>query len=525
MSRWRELLVDYSDNIVCDFLEFGFPLDYSAKCLPHVSEYRNHNGARSHVMEVSEYLHTECTAGRIAGPFDAAPFADFMVSPLNTVPKSDSSERRILVDLSWPFGSSVNDGIVKGSFLGQPFDLKFPTVDDVCSLVRRCGQGALIFKRDLAKAYRQFPMDPLDYQLLGYFWQNRYYFDTVLCMGQRSAALSCQRATGAVSYIHQSRGFSSLVYLDDFIGVESVDCAQASFVALGELLRELGLHEKVSKAVPPSTKVIVLGVLFDTITMTLNVTQERLDEILQILPLWLNKYKATRVEIQRLLGKLSYVSKCVRQSRVFLNRLFAALRKVQRAHHRVDLTAGFRKDIMWWMTFVKTYNGVSMIPASVYSPPDQVLSTDACLTGCGALCDDSYFHSPFPTPILEQDLDINCLELLTVTVAIKLWGHKWRGLSIQIFCDNSISVLAINTGATRNDFMASCLRELWLWCARYEILLRAQHLPGIDNRLADYLSRWHIRPAYYSQKFHTVLGHSSTEVSIENDIFEFQCTW
>ena len=169
MSRLRELLVDYLDNIVCDFLEFGFPLDYSAKCLPHVSEYRNHNGARSHVMEVSEYLQTECTAGCIAGLLDAAPFADFMVSPLNTVPKSDSSERRILVDLSWPFGSSVNDGIVKGSFLGQPFDLKFPTVDDVCSLVRRCGQGALIFKRDLAKAYRQFPMDPLDYQLLGYF--------------------------------------------------------------------------------------------------------------------------------------------------------------------------------------------------------------------------------------------------------------------------------------------------------------------------------------------------------------------
>ena len=85
--------------------------------------------------------------------------------------------------------------------------------------------------------------------------------------------------------------------------------------------------------------------------------------------------------------------------------------------------------------------------------------------------------------------------------------------------------MAINTGATRNDFMASCLRELWLWCARYEILLRAQHLPGIDNRLADYLSRWHIRPAYYSQKFHTVLEHSLTEVSIANDIFEFQCTW
>ena len=39
--------------------------------------------------------------------------------------------------------------------------------------------NALIYKRDLAKAYRQFPIDPLDYQHLGYFWQGQYYFGTV----------------------------------------------------------------------------------------------------------------------------------------------------------------------------------------------------------------------------------------------------------------------------------------------------------------------------------------------------------
>ena len=41
---------------------------------------------------------------------------------------------------------------------------------------------------------------------------------------------------------------------------------------------------------------------------------------------WNDKIKASRVELQRLLGKLSFVSKCVRQSRIFLNRIFAVLR-------------------------------------------------------------------------------------------------------------------------------------------------------------------------------------------------------
>ena len=525
VSRWRELLVDYSDYKVCEFLEFGFPLDYSASSLPNAVEYRNHSGARRHARAVSDYLQQECSSGRIAGPFKAAPFANLMVSPINTVPKSGTSERRILVDLSWPFGSSVNDGIVKGHFLGEPFELHFPTVDDVCNLVLACGPGALIYKRDLAKAYRQFPIDPFDYHHLGYYWNDSYYFDTVLCMGQRSAALSCQRATRAAVSIHNSRGFSALVYLDDFLGVEAVSSAQSAYVALGDLLRELGLKEKFSKAVPPSTRVVVLGVLFDTDAMTLSVTKERLTEINELLSLWLDKAKASRVELQRLLGKLSFVSKCVRQSRVFLNRLFEALRKVQRGHHCMELTMEFRMDIIWWITFLRTYNGVSIIPSPVYSAPDHVFSTDACLSGCGALCTDSYFHSVFPNSILEQVLDINCLELLTVVVSIKLWGHQWCGLSIEIFCDNSTTVLAINSGSSRNSFISKCLRELWLLCARFEIMLRAKHLPGIENRLADYLSRWHLRPDYYSQQFFSSLDYELNEVMIDPSNFDFECNW
>ena len=53
------------------------------------------------------------------------------------------------------------------------------------------GRGCLLYKRDLRKAYRQFPVDPHDYHLLGYTWGGQYYFDTVLTMGLRSAAMSC----------------------------------------------------------------------------------------------------------------------------------------------------------------------------------------------------------------------------------------------------------------------------------------------------------------------------------------------
>ena len=42
---WRELLHDYPDNIVCDFLEFGFPLDFDTSVNLRTDERRNHKGA------------------------------------------------------------------------------------------------------------------------------------------------------------------------------------------------------------------------------------------------------------------------------------------------------------------------------------------------------------------------------------------------------------------------------------------------------------------------------------------------
>ena len=137
------------------------------------------------------------------------PFTDgFVVSSLNTVPKRDSAERRVIVDLSWPCGTSVNDGIPSDSFLGEPISLTYPTIDSIVDAVISLGPGCLLYKRDLKKAYRPFLVDPKDYHLLGYTWDNQFYFDKVLTMGLRSAPMACQRSTSAVSSISRQQGHS-----------------------------------------------------------------------------------------------------------------------------------------------------------------------------------------------------------------------------------------------------------------------------------------------------------------------------
>ena len=79
-----------------------------------------------------------------------------MVTPLNTVPKQDSAERRVIVDLSWPCGTSVNDGIPSGSFPGEPISLSYPTVDSIVDAVISLGPGCLLYKRDLKKRIVSF---------------------------------------------------------------------------------------------------------------------------------------------------------------------------------------------------------------------------------------------------------------------------------------------------------------------------------------------------------------------------------
>ena len=219
IAIWRKLLSGYPDQIICEFLEFGWPIGYMSDTLP-IFDLRTHSGASDFPDQVNAYLSKEFKLGRIAGPFHTVPLAqEFVVSSLNAVEKRDSEERRVIVDLSWPCGHSMNDGIPSDSYLGEPLALRYPTIDDIVDAVVTLGRGCHLYTCNLRKAYRQFPVDPKDYSFLGYTWDNHFYFDIVLMMRLRSAVMACQHPTSTVSCIALQPGRLVFSYLDDFIGV------------------------------------------------------------------------------------------------------------------------------------------------------------------------------------------------------------------------------------------------------------------------------------------------------------------
>ncbi len=148
------------------------------------------------------------------------------------------------------------------------------------------------------------------------------------------------------------------------------------------------------------------------------------------------------------------------------------------------------------------------------------------LKGCGAWHEGrQFFHCSFPSFIQDKGLDINCLELLTIIVACKVWGKSWKGERLVVHCDNLVSVNVINSDRSRDEFPQSCLRELCYISAIHQFEIRGVHIAGIDNRISDTLSRWDLGNRF-QQEFWELVGPEPTqETYIYSGLFEFSHIW
>ena len=251
INKFRCELKDYHDKEMLQYLQYGWPINcHNIGKLTKIPP--NHARVTGHKQALRRYLKQEVEHGSVIGPFIDNPFGDAArFSPLNTRPKPDSTEPRIIADMSFSHGNSVNDHIPKYMYLGKERRLKYPTIDALVKLIHRHDRGCFVFKRDLHKACRQMFVDLGNIHLLGYMFDGLYYFDTTLTMGMRSSADICQRCTDAVMFIYREIGYNGNNYLDDLGSAEAACRAWLAFQELGELLKQLGIWESLAKACPP----------------------------------------------------------------------------------------------------------------------------------------------------------------------------------------------------------------------------------------------------------------------------------
>ena len=96
------------------------------------------------------------------------------------------------------------------------------------------------------------------------------------------------------------------VYIDDFFGAATVEEAPFVYNRLLFLLRELGLEISPENCFEPSTRMVCLGIIFDTELLIISVPEDKIVKLKEELCTLLSRLTFTKRQLQSLLGKLSY---------------------------------------------------------------------------------------------------------------------------------------------------------------------------------------------------------------------------
>lgn len=488
VDQWAIALAHYHDKDLCKFLQYGWPLGYH-KNAPPVSLEENHHSAVQHMEHVRTFIAKELSLGALVGPFAEKPFTPWLrVSPAMTRPKKDDQERRVIIDMSFPAGEAVNDGIDICDYFGKNITYTLPTIRDLITKLEVCGKGALIWKADLARAYRQLRVDPLDAPLLGIKVDGQFYLDACPPFGCRSSSAACQRMSNAVTYIFANRGFTALAYLDDYAGCEltkhKTRLAYHNFIALAD---QLGLDLAHHKCVQPTTQIDWLGYHLNTEDMSVSIPADKLADTLKECNIWLDKNKASKKMIQSLAGRLLHITHCIQPARRFLSRILATLANLDDGQW-ISISPQFRLDVLWFTTYAQQANGIYY-----YQPqrPEIEIECDFSLYGGGGVAPGYYYSWIYPEHHIKKYPQIHHLEAINLLVAYRTLAKKIQrpGATIVISTDNSGSSFALQSGRTKDTVFASCSRQLWLDATTNNHIVLIRHKPGHLIPLSDALSR------------------------------------
>ena len=327
-----------------------------------------------------------------------------------------------------------------------------------------------------------------------------------------------------IAYIHRKMNYFLLNYVDDFIGTEYQSNVKQAHKALIRLLDNIGVKRSEKKSVPPSQKVEFIGNLVDAEKFTIGVTPNRLQELSKELNLWRFKKYTTRCELESLIGKLQFVSNCVKPGRLFVLRLLGEMKRMSRGK-TYFMNEEVRLDTKWWYLFLPQFQGTEILWLLDTAKIDEEFAVDACLVRAGGVRGNEVFTVLFPDHKTQSDENITHLELWSIIVALKLWGEQFRGKVIKISTDNEAVSIIVNSGCSQDRKLQSQLREVVWWTAKCGCKIKTVHLAGVKNKIPDLLSRWHEGRQVQDEFKQCTQDRKIKFKTIPNEWFKFEHNW
>ena len=358
---------------------------------------------------------------------------------------------------------------------------------------------------DLSDVYLHIPIHPNSRKYLRFCYKSQVFQFTSLPFGLATAPQVFTMIVKEVKLMALSRGLRIHQYLDDWlIRSQSQEEAQVNTQAVVDLTQSLGWIINQEKSELKPTQVFsFVGYEYHLDSALVKPTQERWLKLQDLILRLKSKRVLTARCLISLIGLLASTEKMVPEGRLHMRPFQFHLKEHWRFPQSLDnllpWTESIAAHLDWWQNPSNVMKGADLHPKD----HSIQLFTDASNEGWGAHLDQNSTKGLWSDR--EKRLHIN---VLNVSLALQDFRDQCQNQTVLVATDNSTVVAYINKqGGTHSAEMCALLWKIMYWCHHYHIRLKARHIPGCLNVMADLLSRsnqvqsteWSLHPQVFKQ--------------------------
>ena len=514
----------YRAKKAVNHFKFGGP-SYQLSFLPACS-VKNSTAAITHGKYITDNLASWIKKGFVSGPFSSPPLENFRSNSILAVPQP--GKVRICMNVSLPEGASFNDNIIPHSLE----KIRMTSAKNFSFSILESGKGALMSKFDFIDAYKMIPARLQDLRLQGFSWLGKYFTENSMTFGGEPSVqnFDIAGATAKDLTLIDCNIPAKLVHrqLDDvpLVAPKNSGWCEEFSEKYRTLCDDINMAlapdcPKKDKAFTCSTTGKVLGIKFDTNTLSWKLPRAKKKLALAAIKSALDSNSIHAKQLQKLMGRLNHVS----QMCPFLNGFRDPLNKdlsraISAEPKAIIMSIQAKKDLHVWANFLLKKNEWTPIAHPRSSPPlcTKFFVSDAAgvaknskrdgkigigLVGLNEKSDTMLtFQLFWPETFIEKKRDKNkkrfgnktcTLEAIGVLLPFLLIPDKLKNQHIICGVDNMGVVFGWANKKLKRDTCASILiRALHVIEAYLGSVIHVVHVPRVSNwesETADNLSR------------------------------------
>ena len=337
---------------------------------------------------------------------------------------------------------------------------------------------------------RHIPIQEQSRKYLRFHAQGRTYQFKALPFGLSTAPLEFTVVAKEVKLMAIHRGIRIHQYLDDWLmRARSHQVCLQHTQDLMKICQEQGWLVNLEKSgLEPKQIFDFVGYQFDLRAGRVRSTpahwQNLQDKILEMLSLLACPVR----QFMSLIGLLTATKKQVHLGQLHMRPIQWHLKNNWRVPESLEkvipIPRSLPPHLQWWLEEDNVLTGQPLHPIKHALQ----IFTDTSKEGWGAHLNEHTARGTWSLP--ESKLHINYLELKAVFLALKECQDLCLDKIVLVATDNTTVESYINKeGGMRSGPLCALLWRILTWCTRKQVTLKARHIPGRLNIVADKLSR------------------------------------